>query len=144
MTTALVRRRDAPLTSAALLNAYQAGRASADIEHRMVVDAFNMEGLDLNLNRALREIDIKTFGYNSLQQQIFDRAHDKLKEELAPVLQQLMDNMRPYWETHDTLVVQEGPGIERTVILGEVPREMLERFPQYSPIPRQEEFHFQR
>ena len=130
MTTTLVRALDIP---------YQAGRMTADLEFQMMSRALEVKDLDLGLHRKLREIDLKTLGYTPLQHAEYERARVERSRELSPALKELKDKSRPYWETHGTLVVHHGPNLREIVMLMEVPKEMLERYPQYAPVPRQEE-----
>ena len=119
MTTALVRAIDVP---------YQAGRTTADIEVELIARSIKLEDVDVGLNRKLREIDIKTFSYTPLQQAEYERARIERRRELSPALSELIENTRPYWETHGTLVVHHGPNVREIVMLMEVPQEMLRKY----------------
>ena len=132
ITTALVRAIDVP---------YQAGRMTADLEFQMVSRGIEAKDFDLGLHRKLREIDIKTLYFAPLQQAEYERARAERSRELSPLLKELKDRSRPYRETHGTLIVHHGPNIREIVMLMEVPKEMLDKYPQYAPVPRQEEFH---
>ena len=130
MTTALVRAADVP---------YQIGRLAAEIEFEMVTSLMRVGSANFGLNQLLRRIEIKSISYTPLQQAIYEQARTERESELSPALSELKRNSRPYWETHGYLETEVMPNVTRIVMLMAVPRDMLDRYPQYAPVPRQEE-----
>ena len=144
MTTALARKTDSPLSTRAMVDAYKAGRTAAEIEAQLYANMINGEDFDHRLNQKLQRILWGELTYRPLQGALYGRAHAARKQELAPGLAQLEENARPYWETHDTMIVQHAPNLMEIVVLGPIPIEMIKGMPYSSgevvEIPRKENF----
>ena len=112
---------------------------TADFEFMLMARLIELNDIDDGLHRKLWEMEVRAFNYAPMQNAEYELARVERRRELAPSLAKLIEDSRPYWETHGTLVVHHGPDIREIVMLMEVPQNMFERYPQFAPVPRQEE-----